>query len=113
LTFAPRWAIWGFLIPLVNLVLPCQLVHEVWAATCEPERRAARPVLGWWLPFWGCQALGSAAVVTMAVASGPAGWMAAVGLKGAGAVLGMVSAWFAIRIIKDVEGYSDDETWES
>ncbi|MFN8026494.1 MAG: DUF4328 domain-containing protein [Acidimicrobiia bacterium] len=55
----PGWVIAGWLIPIVNIVLPYQTVSDLWRSTAPDAPhgdgwRAARPsgrVIAWWLAF--------------------------------------------------------------
>lgn len=62
LRWSRSWTIAGFLIPLVNLFRPYQVIHEVWQAS-DPDNldafnwrsvRVPRLLLVWWLLFVGC-----------------------------------------------------------
>lgn len=56
-TYSPGWAVWGFLIPFLNIIRPYQVMKELWRAS-DPDVRpgpawiTARvsPLVGWW---WG------------------------------------------------------------
>lgn len=55
LSYSPKWAVWGFFIPFVNLVRPAEVAVEIWKAS-DPEAggedwarlRAPRHILVWW-----------------------------------------------------------------
>ncbi len=55
--YSPGWAVWGFLIPFLNIIRPYQVMKELWRAS-DPDVRpgpgwvTARvsPLVGWW---WG------------------------------------------------------------
>ena len=50
--FTPGWA-WGFwLIPILNLVKPFQIVRELWTTT-DPDGRASPLVGCWWIAWLG------------------------------------------------------------
>ena len=50
--FTPGWA-WGvWLIPIINLFRPYQVVRELWRTT-DIDRRESGLVLGWWLVWIG------------------------------------------------------------
>lgn len=56
-TYSPGWAVWGFLIPFLNIIRPLQVMKELWRASDphvrpEPGWVTARvsPLVGWW---WG------------------------------------------------------------
>jgi hypothetical protein len=65
-----RWAIWGFFVPILNLVRPQQLMREIWSITSgrwqvEPSRvvgltRPADHVNLWWGLFLATSFLGNA-----------------------------------------------------
>jgi hypothetical protein len=61
-----RWKVWGWVVPVVSLFRPKQLVNDVWTATSpDPAAVPAEPV-GWvvqvWWPLWlGAQLVGRAA----------------------------------------------------
>lgn len=69
-----RWTIWGFVVPVVNLIRPHQLMREVWSVTSgrwdrEPDRvaglrRPADCVNLWWGMFLATSTLGN--LVTLA-----------------------------------------------
>ena len=72
--YDPRWAVWSFFVPLINLFRPQQLMRELWSAYSakwddEPERVAElkRPtdlVNLWWGFFLTTSSFGN--MVTMA-----------------------------------------------
>lgn len=55
--YSPGWAVWGFVVPFLNLVRPYQVMKELWRAS-DPEVRPGpgwvnarvSPLVGWW---WG------------------------------------------------------------
>jgi len=62
-SYSRSWVVWSFLVPLVNLFRPYQVIREVWQAS-NPEGRDAfnwrslpvpRLLLAWWVFFvgWG------------------------------------------------------------
>ena len=62
LTYTPGWAVAYFLIPVLNLIRPLQVVRELWHSS-EPDdevrdalaasaRLFTPPVLGWWGGLW-------------------------------------------------------------
>ncbi|MGE3163998.1 MAG: DUF4328 domain-containing protein [Planctomycetota bacterium] len=57
LRYTPGWVVLGFLVPLLNLVRPYQVMQEVWAGSVtlsgQVEKRGSRarspaPHVGWW-----------------------------------------------------------------
>ena len=49
----PKWAVWGWVVPIVSLFRPKQMVNDVWAAADERSDdytvpRASALVQGWW-----------------------------------------------------------------
>ena len=65
-----RWTIWGFFVPILNLIRPQQLMREIWTITSgrwqeEPSRvvgltRPSDPVNLWWGLFLATGFLGNA-----------------------------------------------------
>lgn len=55
--YSPGWAMWGFLVPFLNLIRPYQVMKELWRAS-DPDVRPGpgwvnvrvSPLVGWW---WG------------------------------------------------------------
>jgi len=52
---APRWSVWGFIIPIVNLFRPYQVMSELWkaseivAGTDDPwAKKPTRLIVGVW-----------------------------------------------------------------
>jgi hypothetical protein len=55
--WSPGWAIGGWLVPVVNLWFPFQIMVDIWQAGRPDEARANRPILPglWWtcyVPFF-------------------------------------------------------------
>jgi hypothetical protein len=55
--FSPGWAVGWFLVPVMHLFRPYEVVKEIWAASGPPEHAgggAARGtrLLGWWWALW-------------------------------------------------------------
>ena len=54
--WGPGWSVGGWLIPIVNLVMPGIVLRKLWRASSPAETRPsppelAGPVLTWWIPF--------------------------------------------------------------
>lgn len=49
---ARGWAFWGWVVPVVNLWIPFQIMSDIWRAGLPPARRASTA----WLPvsWWVC-----------------------------------------------------------
>jgi Domain of unknown function (DUF4328) len=49
----PGWAIGGWFVPFANLVLPAQVMNDLWAAgTPQPEPPQRGRVVAWWWGVW-------------------------------------------------------------
>lgn len=56
-SYSPGWAVWGFLVPFLNLIRPYQVMKEIWRAS-DPGVRPGpgwvdapvSPLVSWW---WG------------------------------------------------------------
>jgi hypothetical protein len=42
----PTWAVWGWLVPFVNLVRPPQMLNDAWRIARRD--RPGSPIVGWW-----------------------------------------------------------------
>jgi hypothetical protein len=42
------WTVWGWLCPVVNVWLPCQVLLDIYRASSTREQRTTRMVLLWW-----------------------------------------------------------------
>jgi len=103
------WAVGGFFVPLLNLVLPYQAGLEIWngsvgavrkARQQEPERWSASPVNAWWYAWLG------SALLMMQGARTQSGLFA--GLMAAGAsALAVVSARHALLLVEGVTELQD------
>ena len=71
-SYSRGWVIWSFLVPLVNLFRPYQVIREIWQAS-DPEGRDAfnwrslavsRLLPAWWLLFVGWGALEVLALIS-------------------------------------------------
>lgn len=53
LSYSPGWAVGWFLIPVVNLVMPCLVVQSIYKASRNPVNWKQVPfnalILGWWI----------------------------------------------------------------
>ncbi|MFI5216384.1 MAG: DUF4328 domain-containing protein [Candidatus Limnocylindria bacterium] len=68
-TYDSRWAIWGFFIPILNLLRPQQVMREVWTTTSEKWLEEPSQVVGlthpsdfvnlWWGFFVATSILGN------------------------------------------------------
>ncbi|MFF8791108.1 DUF4328 domain-containing protein [Streptomyces sp. NPDC015125] len=45
------WAIWGWLVPVVNLWFPRQIAADIWNASAD-EKSRSRALLNWWWVLW-------------------------------------------------------------
>lgn len=71
-TYGRQWCIWGFLVPLVNLFRPYQVIREIWRASSPASLDAFQwrslrvpPLLGlWWAVAVACAGLRVLATVT-------------------------------------------------
>ncbi|ARF58402.1 DUF4328 domain-containing protein [Streptomyces gilvosporeus] len=45
------WAIWGWLVPVVNLWFPRRIATDIWNASADPNSRS-RALLNWWWALW-------------------------------------------------------------
>ena len=53
--FTPGWAVGWYFIPFANLVLPFQVMKEIWKVSSNPrhwQSEAGSPLLGWWWGLW-------------------------------------------------------------
>ncbi|MCP3909817.1 MAG: DUF4328 domain-containing protein [Actinomycetia bacterium] len=52
LTYPPAWAIWGWVVPVLNLARPLQMVRQTWEASTSPVERpvpkAPQLINIWW-----------------------------------------------------------------
>jgi hypothetical protein len=55
-----KWAVWGFIIPIMSLYVPYQIVREIWRETIPRvnmhakvgERVVTVPIIKWWWGMW-------------------------------------------------------------
>ena len=61
LKYSPAWVLFGFVVPILSLFVPYQVVAEVWRAsdpsanTASPPSRGrlpVTPIIGWWWALW-------------------------------------------------------------
>ncbi|WP_336053044.1 DUF4328 domain-containing protein [Streptomyces sp. CA2R101] len=45
------WAIWGWIVPVVNLWFPRQIATDIWNASADDSSRS-RALLNWWWGLW-------------------------------------------------------------
>ncbi|MGH3470091.1 MAG: DUF4328 domain-containing protein [Thermocrispum sp.] len=55
-----RWVFISWFVPILNLVVPREVVADVWAASKPAGTRRGSGLLGWW---WACWLVGWAAIV--------------------------------------------------
>jgi len=70
----PGWAIGAWFVPFANLVLPAQVMNDLWAAGTPPSERAEQPEHGrlvawWWGVSLACNAAGYATAVVVSSSS--------------------------------------------
>ncbi|MCP4581580.1 MAG: DUF4328 domain-containing protein [candidate division Zixibacteria bacterium] len=59
LQFTAKWTVWGFVVPIASLIIPYQIMKDIWLKTFELYKRSVplsksesvnNSILGWW---WG------------------------------------------------------------
>lgn len=96
------WAIWGFIVPIVNILLPPLMAVEVAEKSSPPGAARRRLILCWWIAF----AVGNLAgnIGGLLFTQGHPGAEQLGTLFGvAGGVLGVVAAFLAVRVVLYLE----------
>ncbi len=120
LRFSRNWAIFGFLLPVVNLVRPYQVTREVWQAsdpgTTDPfEWSRLRPPLllrAWWGTFVGFAVFKSLATgMGLSAAVDPLRLQIAQSVELLADVMAAVSVSFVYFVIERITD-AQEEKWE-
>ncbi|WP_159068634.1 DUF4328 domain-containing protein [Neisseria wadsworthii] len=51
MSIKPGWAVGGFFIPFLNLVMPYQATKEIWLHAAQDRKPSAIPVNTWWITW--------------------------------------------------------------
>jgi hypothetical protein len=115
LKYEPKWAVWGFLVPALNLARPHSVMTELWhgsdpatlasdlsedGAAIRGKRTSPGLVDGWWILFIGSGILGQASsTMTRSAGSRLATWKAASRVTIADDLAAGIGCALAIRIV--------------
>lgn len=108
--FTPGWAIAGWLIPLVNLVIPWLIMLDLWRGSRPPsEKQGSGLVIGWWITYilsgarfgtFGGDANLNNPQETKDIKTSDT-------VAAAGMALAVVSAFFAIQVLRKISAGQD------
>jgi tetratricopeptide (TPR) repeat protein len=114
--YSPNWAAFGFLIPIVSLVRPYQVVREMWDETQAGAREdplRATPshtiVIVWWLAFLAMNFIARLFSTAANTADTAAELTSAVTIDIVVQVITIVSAVLAIRIVQGIDIYHETQ----
>lgn len=104
--YGPTIAAFGWVIPLVSLVLPLLSLREIARWSRPPGASSAGALLGWWWGGWLVSGfVASAATVAFKLAETATGWIVAATIDIA-ASLGLVAAAvLAIKVVRTLTGW--------
>jgi hypothetical protein len=100
LEFSPGWSVGWFFVPVANLFKPFQAMRELWTASHGSRDSAGRNAPPELVPWWTCYIIGSGLknASTRLTDLGSTAYL--IDVVGTSALL--VSAWFLLRIIRQV-----------
>jgi hypothetical protein len=98
--FGPTWAAVCFLVPILNLFRPYQVVRELWAGSVGG---GAAIVGWWWAAYLVASFLGARSFTLVATAKAPRDFLMATWVTLAADVCGSVAAALAIAIVLGID----------
>jgi Domain of unknown function (DUF4328) len=98
--FSRSWAVAVFLVPILHLFRPYQVVRELWVGS---GGGAAAIVGWWWAAYLGASFLGARAFTLVATAKAPRDFLMATWITLAGDVCGTAAAALAIAIVLGID----------
>jgi hypothetical protein len=98
--FGRNWAVAFFVIPILNLFRPYQVVRELWAAS---GGGGAAIVGWWWAAYLVASFLGARSFTLVATAKAPGDFLMATWVTLAADVCGTLAAALAIAIVRRVD----------
>ncbi len=119
-SYSRGWVVWGFLVPLVNLFRPYQVIREIWQASAPESHDAfnwrslpvSRLLPAWWALFVGWGGLQLMALLTNTGAGvSLAKLQLSRGLTTLADVCAAVSAFLACFVVARISN-AQQEKWE-
>jgi hypothetical protein len=116
---ARNWLIWGWLCPILNLWFPKQIVDDIVAASLpqtdphadELPRRRLRVVQVWWISYVASTLISFADPGTVSDPSSGGDLLWTTTLSIANAVLTIISAVYAVRVIRLINNLQASRPW--
>jgi len=109
LRFTPGWAVGWYFVPIANLWKPYQAMNEIWRASKSPanwEAETTSSLLGWWWFWWIVSSVVGNVSMRLTFQAESLDAMISVGpLNIAASALDLVSAIFALRLVKTIGGF--------
>ncbi|MFI1472312.1 DUF4328 domain-containing protein [Streptomyces wuyuanensis] len=100
------WAVWGWLVPVVNLVVPRRIALDIWSASTPgahlgPAPRQSSGLVNAWWTLWVVSTVPTAlATWTYAKAEGPADTRQAIALALVAVLCDIATAVLAILVVR-------------
>jgi heme/copper-type cytochrome/quinol oxidase subunit 2 len=116
LAYSEKWTIWCWFVPFVNLVVPCQIMLDLFRKTREyldekglSDRVALNTkIVGWWWALWITQNVIASVSVHVALEQYPS-WNDRVTLSQLSLLLDVIAIVIATVTIKMVKSYANTE----
>jgi tetratricopeptide (TPR) repeat protein len=112
--YSPNWAVFGFIIPIISLVRPYQVVREMWDEIQADDTHnplgvtpSHATILIWWWSFLAMNFITRLYSTAATAADSPAGLTSATTIDMVVQVATIMSAVLAIRIVRRIDTYHD------
>ncbi|MEV1051229.1 DUF4328 domain-containing protein [Streptomyces sp. NPDC049887] len=99
------WAVWGWLVPVVNLWIPRRVALDIWSASTPgahlgPAPRQSSGLVNAWWAVWIGGYVPTLAALTYAKAEGPAETRQSIALTLLSVLLDIAAAVLAVRVVR-------------